>query len=110
MKTRKLKDYQNIDFDIQTIATELDTSVNDLRYISRDDMEDGISLDNFDTLFEGIRMEGEITAFTDDMSLYEYECEPFILISKTDEKIIIFDIGLRSMIEGIINSVKNLRI
>jgi len=102
-----LKDYQELDFDIQIIATELDTSVNRLCYVSRKELEDGISIENFDKLFEEIAEGGEITSFTNEISLYEYLCEPIILVSRIDEKMVVFDRTMQKKIERKILKVED---
>ena len=56
-----------LDIDYQLMASELDTSIKDMKYLSKDMMQDAISSDAFDALINDIEnIEGvEITSFND---------------------------------------------
>ena len=97
-----------LDIDLQLIASELDTSVKDMKYLSKSIMDDAVSIDAFDKLCEDIEHgEGlEITSFDDNSSLYEYLDEAIIIHNILGIKYIIFDSIITQKLENKMNSYK----
>lgn len=105
--SKKLRDIKEpLDIDIQLMATEMDTSVNRIKFISNSILEDGISLDCFNCLVEDIeRGDGiEITSFSDNAIMYEYLDEAIVVYTLLSEKLILFDGSLSVKIESKMNS------
>ena len=75
------------------MASELDTSVKNMKYLSKDMMSDAASIDAFDTLVEDIeRGEGiEVTTFDDNTILYEYLDEAVVVHNVLGIRYILFD-------------------
>ena len=80
----------DVDVDLQIVATELDTSVNDLKYIDRNSCSDAIKIENFDSLMNDIEDE-EVYSFDDNTVLYTYCDEPVIIFTTLTNKFVIFD-------------------
>jgi hypothetical protein len=95
-----------LDIDLQLMASELDTSVIDMKYISKSIMNDALTVEAFEKLCEDIeKIEGnEITAFDDNTILYEYMDEAIVLHSISENKYIIFDSLVSNKIENKMNS------
>jgi hypothetical protein len=107
--SRKITSLQEpLDIDLQLIAFDLDTSVKDMKYLSKLMMNDAISIDAFDKLCEDIeRGEGiEITSFDDNSKLYEYLDEAIIIHEILGIKYIIFDTIITQKLENKMNSYK----
>ena len=81
-----------LDIDYQLMASELDTSIKDMKYLSKDMMQDAISSDAFDALINDIEnIEGvEITSFNDNTVLYEYLDEAVVVHTNLSNKVILF--------------------
>jgi len=96
---------EEIDINYQLIACELDTSVKNMKYISKDILQDAITLESFEKLVKNIEIEDgtEITSFDDNTVLYEYENEAIILHTTLGNKYIIFDEDVRKKIENKLN-------
>lgn len=91
---RKIIDLKEpLEIDLQLMATELDTSVNDLRYISTIDLGDAIILERFSELCRDIEVsEGvEVTSFDDNTVLYEFLDEAVVIHDLLGIKFVIFD-------------------
>lgn len=97
-----------LEINLQLIATELDTSVKDMKYISKDILEDALMLDAFDKLWDDIvNVEGiEITSFDDNTVLYEYLDESIVIYEILGNKYILFDSFITVKIENKLNSYK----
>lgn len=91
-----------LDIDYQLMAFELDTSVKDMKYLSKDMMQDAISSDAFDALINDIEnIEGvEITSFNDNTVLYEYLDEAVVVHTNLSNKVILFDSMFTQKIEN----------
>mgnify|MGYP003604473260 FL=1 len=91
-----------LDIDYQLMASELDTSIKDMKYLSKDMMQDAISSDAFDALINDIEnIEGvEITSFNDNTVLYEYLDEAVVVHTNLSNKVILFDSMLTQKIEN----------
>lgn len=91
-----------LDIDYQLMASELDTSIKDMKYLSKDMMQDAISSDAFDALINDIEnIEGvEITSFDDNTVLYEYLDEAIVVHTNLSNKVILFDFMLTQKIEN----------
>lgn len=91
----------DVDLDFQLIATEMDTSVADMLYITEKNCygtENGV--EQFKKLVDDIRnVNGvEVTSFDDNTALYEYFNEAVILNTVFGENTLFFD----SMVAGLI--------
>jgi len=97
-----------LDVNLQLIASELDTSVKDMKYFSKSIMDDAILIDAFDKLCEDIEHgEGwEITSFDDNSVLYEYLDEAIIIYNMLGMKYIIFDSFITRKLENKLSSYK----
>lgn len=97
-----------LDIDYQLMASELDTSIKDMKYLSKDMMQDAISSDAFNALINDIEnIEGvEITSFDDNTVLYEYLDEAVVVHTNLSNKVILFDSMFTQKIENRIDSYK----
>ena len=97
-----------LDIDYQLMASELDTSIKDMKYLSKDMMQDAISSDAFDALINDIEnIEGvEITSFDDNTVLYEYLDEAIVVHTNLNNKVILFDFMLTQKIENRMDSYR----
>ena len=97
-----------LDIDYQLMASELDTSIKDMKYLSKDMMQDAISTDAFDALINDIEnIEGiEITSFNDNTVLYEYLDEAVVVHTNLSNKSILFDSMLTQKIENRMDSYR----
>ena len=92
--SKKIKELKEpLEVDLQLMASELDTSVKNMKYLSKDMMSDAASIDAFDTLVEDIeRGEGiEVTTFDDNTILYEYLDEAVVVHNVLGIRYILFD-------------------
>ena len=93
--------------DLQLIACELDTSVTDMKCLSRDMMSDATLIDAFDSLVKEIHQEGtEITSFDDNTTLFEYLSEAVVIHDILGIQYILFDNDVAQKIENRLNSYK----
>lgn len=99
---------ESLDINYQLMASELDTSVKDMKCLSKDMMQDAISTDAFDALTNDIEnIEGvEITSFNDNTVLYEYLDEAVVVHTNLGNKVILFDSMLTQKIENRMNSYR----
>nr|DAY08602.1 MAG TPA: hypothetical protein [Caudoviricetes sp.] len=98
-----------LEMDLQLVATELDTSVTFMRYLSDTIMEDGLSIDAFRRLWDNIKETApEISSIDDNTVLVEYAEEAIILHETLENKYIIFDAEVTCIIEKSFNSYKEL--
>lgn len=107
MISKKIKYLKEpLDIDLQLLASELDTSVNNMKYLCKNDMTDAILIEAFDKLVDTIeKTEGvEITSFDDNTILYEFLDEAVIIHNVLGVKYILFDNIITSKIETILHS------
>lgn len=107
--SKKIKDLKEpLEVDLQLMASELDTSVKNMKYISRDMMSDATSLDTFDSLIDDIeKVEGvEITSFDDNTVLYEYMEEAVVIHNVLGIKYILFDSMITQKLENKLDSYR----
>lgn len=98
---------ETIDANFQLIATELDTSVNDLRVISSSMMNDSLEIEAFNKFSNEIEENGvEITSFDDNTVLVEYLEEPIVVHTILGSRSLIFDTIISNKIEQKLNSYK----
>ena len=85
---------ESLDFDIQIVSIELDTSAMRLRYYCLKDADDGVDVERFNNLFDYIR-ENENLVFNinDNTAIYELKESNNIVVLYEDltDKFIIFD-------------------
>ena len=103
-KIRNLKEPLDIDF--QLMASEMDTSVNHIRFISKSILTDALEIECFEKFISDIEKENgiEITAFNDNTILYEYLDEAIVIHTILADKYILFDYYITKKIENKINS------
>lgn len=107
--SKKIKDIkESLDVDLQLMASELDTSVNNMKYLSRDMMSDATSIDAFDALVEDIEHgEGnEVTTFNDNTILFEYLDEAVVVHTVLGVKYVIFDSLFTQKMENKLDSYR----
>jgi hypothetical protein len=97
-----------LEVDLQLIAVELDTSVNDMMCLSKDMVSDSISMDAFDLMINDIE-EGdgsEITFFDDNTTLNEYFDDSVVIHNALGIKYLLFDKSLLRKIENKLSSYR----
>lgn len=101
--SKKIKELKEpLEVDLQLMASELDTSVKNMKYLSKDMMSDAASIDAFDTLVEDIeRGEGiEVITFDDNTILYEYLDEAVVVHNVLGIRYILFDSMVTQKLEN----------
>ena len=94
-----------LDFDLQLVADELDTSGNNLVYLRKEMFTDAISFDKFQFFLKEIQKNGvEIESFNDNTILYEFDNEVLIVYTLLNETYVIFDDILARHFENMIAS------
>lgn len=107
--SKKIKELKEpLEVDLQLMASELDTSVKNMKYLSKDLMTDATSIDAFDALVEDIeRGEGiEITTFDDNTVLYEYLDEAIVIHNVLGIRYILFDSMTTQKVENKLDSYR----
>ena len=107
--SKKIKELKEpLEVDLQMMASELDTSVKNMKYLSKDMMSDAASIDAFDTLVEDIeRGEGiEVTTFDDNTILYEYLDEAVVVHNVLGVRYILFDSMVTQKLENKLDSYR----
>lgn len=107
--SKKIKELKEpLEVDLQLMASELDTSVKNMKYLSKDLMTDATSIYAFDTLVEDIeRGEGiEITTFDDNTVLYEYLDEAIVIHNVLGVRYILFDSMITQKVENKLDSYR----
>nr|DAL31635.1 MAG TPA_asm: hypothetical protein [Caudoviricetes sp.] len=107
--SKKIKELKEpLEVDLQLMASELDTSVKNMKYLSKDLMTDATSIDAFDALVEDIeRGEGiEITTFDDNTVLYEYLDEAIVIHNVLGVRYILFDSMITQKVENKLDSYR----
>ena len=107
--SKKIKELKEpLEVDLQLMVSELDTSVKNMKYLSKDIMTDAVSLDAFDSLVEDIeRGEGiEITTFDDNTVLYEYLDEAIVIHNVLGVRYILFDSMVTQKMESRLDSYR----
>ena len=101
--SKKLRDIKEpLDIDIQLMATEMDTSVNRLKYIVKNLLIYLFEIECFEHLINDIeKNEGlEVTSFNDNTILYEYLDEAIVIHTMLADKFVLFDSMLTSKVEN----------
>ena len=107
--SKKIKELKEpLEVDLQLMASELDTSVKNMKYLSKDIMTDALSIDAFDSLLEDIeRGEGiEVTTFDDNTILYEYLDEAIVIHNVLGVRYILFDSMVTQKMESRLDSYR----
>lgn len=107
--SKKIKELKEpLEVDLQLMASELDTSVKNMKYLSKYLMTDATSIDAFDALVEDIeRGEGiEITTFDDNTVLYEYLDEAIVIHNVLGVRYILFDSMITQKVENKLDSYR----
>lgn len=107
--SKKIKELKEpLEVDLQLMASELDTSVKNMKYLSRDMMTDVSSIEAFDSLVEDIeRGEGiEVTTFDDNTILYEYLDEAIVIHNVLGVRYILFDSMITQKMESRLDSYR----
>ena len=92
------------EFDMQLVATELDTSAKHLKYVSKDALNEELYV-KFDKLVTEIENTcPEIESFDDNTVLYEYLEEAVIVHTIFGVKYVIFDSIISNKIKDRLNS------
>lgn len=108
MKSKSLSTLSEpLDFDLQLVATELDTSAARLRFLSNTSAVDPYEIDAFTALFQKIKTEeSEVLHINDNTTLYECEEEALVIILHEDlnEKFIVFDLQDALKVERMMSS------
>ena len=91
-----------LDIELQLMATEMDTSVNRIKFLSNSLLTDGVEIECFERLINDIEKdEGiEVTAFNDNTILYEYLDEAVVIHTMLADKYILFDSMLTNKMEN----------
>lgn len=97
-----------LEIDLQLMAAELDTSVKNMKFISKTILEDAMMLDAFDKLCYDIEngKGSEVTSFDDNTVLFEYLDEAIVVHTILGLKYILFDSLVASKIESRMNSYR----
>lgn len=96
-----------LDIDLQLAATEIDTSVPRMKYLSNTVMETAFDIEAFKLLWEDIRTNApEITSLDGNTVLVEYLEEAIIIHESLENKYIIFDFSITHKVEEALNSYK----
>lgn len=96
-----------LEIDLQLAAAEIDTSVPRMKYLSNTIMDDALSIDAFNALWEDIKKNApEITSLDDNTVLVEYLDEAIIIHETLELKYIIFDGVVTQKIEEAFNNYK----
>ena len=101
--SKKLRDIKEpLDIDLQLMAAEMDTSVNRIKYLSKNFLTDGFEIECFERLINDIEKDVglEVTAFNDNTILYEYLDEPIVIHTMLADKYVLFDSMLTSKVEN----------
>lgn len=111
MKSKLLTSLKEpLDFDLQTVASELDTSASRLKYFSNQgETEDSIELDIFNKLFDSIKSEEQcVVSINDNTDLYECSDDSIVIVlySELSGKYIIFDVQDTMKIEKMMSRYK----
>lgn len=95
-----------LDIDLQMVASELDTSVKNMKYISAIIITDAIEVEAFGKLCDSIEIDegSEISSFDDNTTLYEFLDEAVVVHSILGNKYVIFDSLITAKIEAKMNS------
>lgn len=95
------------EFDMQLVATELDTSAKHLKYVSKETLNEELYV-KFDKLVTEIEKTcSEIESFDDNTVLYEYLDEAVIVHTVFGVKYVIFDSMISKKIEERLNSYED---
>ena len=86
MKAKNLTDYSGeLDFNLQVVSSELDTSAKRLKYLSNEDATDATTITAFTNAWEEINGNGNlIVNINDNTELYEYGDDSTIVVLYQD--------------------------
>lgn len=107
--SQKVKDMKEpLDIDLQLLASELDTSVKTMKYLSKDLTTDAIATDAFEALVNDIESgDGEeVTSIDDNTILYEFLDEAVVVHTVLGVKYVLFDSLVTQKIESRMYSYK----
>ncbi len=92
---------QDLDIDFQLLATELDISAKDLRYLSSIFMEDSLQIEAFEKLCNDIVTDNvEVMSFNDNTLLYNY-CNDYVIVhDELGIKYLFFNRSLTQKVES----------
>lgn len=109
MKAGKITNLkETLDFDVQTVSCELDTSATRLRYFSLKDADGDLEIDGFNKTFDFIKnCENLVVSINDNTELYELRESYNIVVLYEDltDKFIIFDVENKREIDRMINKM-----
>lgn len=96
-----------LEIDLQLAAAEMDTSVPRMKYVSNTIMEDALTTESFQKLWNDIKVNApEITSIDGNTTLVEYFDDAVILHENLESKYIIFDKSITQRVEEAINRYK----
>lgn len=103
-----IKDFKDIAVDLelnaQLLASELDTSLNRMKYISLSDNKNKKDIESFNKLWNRIIEEGaSITPISEECDLCEIDDVCILTYSDLNDKMFIFDLQDSLMIEEMLN-------
>lgn len=86
MKAKNLTDYSGeLDFNLQVVSSELDTSAKRLKYFSNEDATDATTITAFTNAWKEIKENGNlIVNINDNTELYEYGDDSTIVVLYQD--------------------------
>lgn len=103
-----IKDFKDIAEDLelnaQLLASELDTSLNRMKYIALSDNKNEKDIESFNKLWNRIIEEGaNITSISEECDLCEIDDVCILTFSDLNDKMFIFDLQDSLMIEEMLN-------
>lgn len=107
--SKKIQDLREpLDVDLQLIATELDTSVKNMKYLCAEQMTDANTFSAFNKLIADITQTNgiEVTSFDDNTVLYEYLNEAVVIHSVLGVTYILFDNMITQKLERKLHSYR----
>ena len=110
MFCKRIRDIKEpLDIDLQLMATEMDTSVNRIKFLSKGILENALTVESFEKLINDIENgDGvEITSFDDNTILYEFLDEAVVIHTMLSEKYLLFDSIIATKIENKMSSYKD---
>jgi hypothetical protein len=86
----------------QVLMSELDSSLNRMRYISLSDLKDAYEIQQFNQFWDDVKDEVVVVSISDNADLYELSDDLIliVLIETLDNKIFVFDVQDAKKIEN----------